>query len=93
MIYFSKLQGTLAERLLFKEIIVSCKPMPAAVSPGILLWILRHFLGLLPLPLLPDYANGQYFSWKRLAQLCKRSFMKYVVVEVNNRLLICKLAE
>ncbi|KRT81369.1 hypothetical protein AMK59_6009, partial [Oryctes borbonicus] len=89
----SKRQGTIAERLLLKEIIASCKPMPSAVPPGILLWILRHFIGLLPLPLLPEYTNGQHFSWRRLAQFCKRSFMRYATVEVNNRLLICKLAQ
>ncbi|KRT81370.1 hypothetical protein AMK59_6010, partial [Oryctes borbonicus] len=48
---------------------------------------------LLPLPLLPEYTNGQHFSWRRLAQFCKRSFMRYATVEVNNRLLICKLAQ
>ncbi|GJQ76512.1 hypothetical protein Trydic_g2217 [Trypoxylus dichotomus] len=89
----SKLQGTIAERLLLKEVTVSCKPMPSGLPPGVLLWILRHFIGLLPLPLLPEYTNGQHFSWKRLAQFCKRSFMKYTTIEVNNRLLICKLAE
>nr|CAH7737312.1 unnamed protein product [Callosobruchus chinensis] len=41
---------------------------------GSYFWLLRHFLGLLPIPLLPDYTNGIYFDWNYLAERCKRFF-------------------
>ncbi|XP_076253174.1 uncharacterized protein LOC143191689 [Rhynchophorus ferrugineus] len=38
--------------------------------PKIYFWVLRHFFGLLPLPLLPTYTNGIWFDWHSIANEC-----------------------
>lgn len=66
------MQGTVKERLNLKELIEKCVFWQIKKLPGVLLWIIRHFIGLLPLPLLSDYADGKFFNWKKLSRLCKR---------------------
>lgn len=34
-------------------------------------WLIRHFLGLLPIPLFPKYSNGHKFDWEYMAMKCK----------------------
>ncbi|XP_066256851.1 uncharacterized protein [Euwallacea similis] len=70
-------QGPLNQRLELKGRLVfaldyhiSAKGFP----PGAYFWLLRHFLGLLPLPLLPAYTGGVNFNWKSLANKCKKYF-------------------
>ncbi|XP_030752066.1 uncharacterized protein LOC115879390 [Sitophilus oryzae] len=43
---------------------------------GSYFWLLRHFLGLLPLPLLPTYTNGCWFDWVDIGEEC-RYVLKY----------------
>ncbi|XP_045475546.1 uncharacterized protein LOC123681277 [Harmonia axyridis] len=38
------------------------------------IWLIEHFLGLLPLPLLAPYMNGYYFNWFYLSQKCTGIF-------------------
>lgn len=46
------------------------------VHPLTYLWIIRHFLGLLPLPLFTRYSNGKKFRWVELARQCRRYRMQ-----------------
>lgn len=43
-------------------------------SPGSFFWVIRHFFGLLPLPILPSYTKDVHFYWNTLADKCKSVF-------------------
>ncbi|KAF2896213.1 hypothetical protein ILUMI_09972 [Ignelater luminosus] len=90
----SRLQGSLQERLKLKQKLALCQEIAKLkVSPGAPLWVLRHFLGLLPLPLLPQYTNGRKYAWRNLSTACKISLTDYVTRGRKNYDLITKLAQ
>lgn len=39
--------------------------------PSTYMWLIRHFLGLLPIPLLPQFSNNILFEWNRLSDQCQ----------------------
>lgn len=59
-------------RLELKNRMENCFMLGLSCLPGALLWILRHFLGLLPLPILPHYTDGETFQWIKLSEHCWR---------------------
>ncbi|VEN60248.1 unnamed protein product [Callosobruchus maculatus] len=73
---FRSYEGFLEECFKLKEIITFDLYYYRSVSyrTGTYFWLLRHFLGLLPIPLLPSYTHGTYFDWNYLAERCKRFF-------------------
>lgn len=46
-------------------------------APGAYLWVIRHFLGLLPLPLFPGCTKGTKFDWPTLSTGCRRAFKNH----------------
>lgn len=81
------MQGTVNERLNLKELIEKCVYLQFKKLPGALLWIIRHFIGLLPLPLMPHYTNNKFFNWKKLSLMCKQ----YLTSKEENFQEECKL--
>ncbi|XP_066138534.1 uncharacterized protein [Euwallacea fornicatus] len=82
-------QGSLNERLELKDRLVFALDYHAATkdfSPGAYFWLLRHFLGLLPIPLLPAYTGGINFEWKSVANECKKYFNCYNSYEQKRNL-------
>ncbi|XP_063908684.1 uncharacterized protein LOC135126589 isoform X2 [Zophobas morio] len=72
----NQFEGTLSDVLDLKETLVNgklhhCDKMP----PSSLFWLLRHFLGLLPLPLFPHFTDGRSYNWEYLATQCRLSKM------------------
>ncbi|XP_057671539.1 uncharacterized protein LOC130903452 [Diorhabda carinulata] len=55
-------------------------------SPGAFFWIIRHFLGLLPIPLFPAVTCNQKFPWKELSQQIKH-VSQYNLTEREYKLL------
>ncbi|KAK9890631.1 hypothetical protein WA026_011991 [Henosepilachna vigintioctopunctata] len=46
-------------------------------TPQSFLWLIEHFLGMLPIPLLPHYSNGVHLEWLYLSEQCKKLFQHY----------------
>ncbi|XP_022920033.2 uncharacterized protein [Onthophagus taurus] len=88
-----KYQGTVDQRLEVKKAVSECRQMPNVTPPGVILWVIRHFMGLLPIPLLPSYSDEKYFNWYQLARVCKQTFLQHRIVDVNNGLLTAKIAK
>ncbi|EEZ98817.2 hypothetical protein TcasGA2_TC004423 [Tribolium castaneum] len=42
------------------------------IQPLTFLWLIRHFLGVLPLPLFTKYSNGRKYNWDFLASQCQK---------------------
>ncbi|KAL1500936.1 hypothetical protein ABEB36_006352 [Hypothenemus hampei] len=60
---------SLSQLLELKERLVHSKDYYCMqYNTGAYFWMLRHFLGLLPLPLLPSYTNNVIFNWRALAK-------------------------
>lgn len=59
------------ERLDLKENMLNIKHPKLNGSPKSFLWLIEHFLGLLPIPLLPVYMNGKNFEWFLLSLKCE----------------------
>lgn len=68
------MQGSIKQRLDLKSKIEQCILPRINKIPGALLWIIRHFIGLLPLPLLASYADGRFFRWTELSETCRKYF-------------------
>lgn len=69
------MQGSVRYRLDLLEQIQQCFFINIKKFPGALLWVIRQFIGLLPLPVLPHYADGKFFHWNKLGNYC-RSYLK-----------------
>lgn len=76
---FRECQGSLEMRLELKHRLVYDVYFEHLSNylPGTYFWLIRHFIGLLPIPLLPKYANGVTFDWRYLAEKCKTFLKKY----------------
>lgn len=48
----------------------------SSFQPGTYLWVIRHFLGILPIPLIPKYSNEISIDWNRLSDQCQ-DYLKY----------------
>ncbi|KAL3268369.1 hypothetical protein HHI36_007485 [Cryptolaemus montrouzieri] len=46
-------------------------------TPQSFLWLIEHFLGLLPIPLLPPYLQEKRLNWLLLSKQCKGIFQRY----------------
>ncbi|KAF5270411.1 hypothetical protein FQR65_LT05599 [Abscondita terminalis] len=69
-----RLQGTLNERLALKERISSCKDLTnVRCQPGTYLWVIRHYLGLLPVQILPKRIGNTKFMWWKIGRECEAS--------------------
>ncbi|XP_050300917.1 uncharacterized protein LOC126739326 isoform X2 [Anthonomus grandis grandis] len=66
-------QGTLKEKLQLKDKLISSLDyrITENYTPGSYFWVLRHFFGLLPVPVCPKYTKGAKFEWASLAEECK----------------------
>ncbi|XP_060524257.1 uncharacterized protein LOC132700752 isoform X2 [Cylas formicarius] len=64
-------QGSLSERLSLRDKLVLDTTFDWQFPPGVYLWTIRHFLGLLPLPVLPRYTNNVTFFWTELSRQCR----------------------
>ncbi|ENN80790.1 uncharacterized protein LOC109533267 [Dendroctonus ponderosae] len=68
-------QGSIEERLTLKnQLVLSPNGHLESSAPGAYLWVIRHFLGLLPLPLFPSFTKGANFDWLLLSTGCRRAF-------------------
>ncbi|CAG9857196.1 unnamed protein product [Phyllotreta striolata] len=55
-----------------QSIILDRHPVVCTYQPvGAYFWIIRHFLGLLPLPLLPPCTSTRKYSWRNLSSKCR----------------------
>ncbi|KAB0799626.1 hypothetical protein PPYR_07506 [Photinus pyralis] len=76
-------QGTLQERLALKESIAFGKDLTnIKCSPGALLWVIRHFIGLLPVELLPKRIGNVKYNWMRLSKPCAKYLGEYFALNV-----------
>ncbi|XP_044259455.1 uncharacterized protein LOC123007970 [Tribolium madens] len=59
-----------------KENLLSGQLYEKSIHPLTFFWIIRHFLGVLPLPLFAKYSNGRKFNWEFLAGQCRKHKMR-----------------
>lgn len=76
------MQGSLETRLnlkqkLLKDVHYDIKTEDIEEAPGAYFWLIRHFLGLLPIPLLPSYSQEIRFDWISLSDKCKNFLQHY----------------
>ncbi|CAH1183435.1 unnamed protein product [Phaedon cochleariae] len=66
-------QGSLEDCFNMKEELIFQVPcnMSDYQSPGSYFWLIRHFLGLLPIPLLPKYFHKFTYDWENLGKKCQ----------------------
>ncbi|KAJ8918030.1 hypothetical protein NQ315_011486 [Exocentrus adspersus] len=93
-----RLQGPLGTRLELKQKIVhdvhyDIKNERLDEAPGAYFWIIRHFLGLLPIPLLPTYSGDVRFEWSNLSEKCRYFLQHYESERSKKYLLDYKIAE
>ncbi|KAF5284492.1 hypothetical protein FQA39_LY17027 [Lamprigera yunnana] len=67
-----RLQGTLSERLELRETF-STISTNIKCSSGALLWLVRHYIGLLPIQILPKRINDVKYVWSKLAKECQNA--------------------
>ncbi|CAG9768805.1 unnamed protein product [Ceutorhynchus assimilis] len=70
-------QGTVNDCLMLKDTLVLDEKYDSNLEgnlPGTYFWLIRHFMGLLPLPLFPKFTNGIHFHWNSVANECKMAF-------------------
>ncbi|GLV31944.1 Cytochrome P450 6a19 [Carabus blaptoides fortunei] len=71
------IQGTTHERLLLKQRLITCKSIfNLHIAPGVPIWLLRHFLELLPTPIFPPQNDAHH--WRNLSTKCHKSSSKEI---------------
>ncbi|XP_044753857.1 uncharacterized protein LOC123313172 [Coccinella septempunctata] len=73
-ILLSSENGSPQERIDMKENLLNFKHTLLDGSPQSYIWLIEHFLGLLPIPLLATYINGYNFNWFYLSEECRGIF-------------------